>query len=178
MHKIVKIYTVFFSVFMLFLLQLTSNIVFAYPNDVIQKQNITNTNKSAGKSNGSNVTDTVKKYPPDTAFSKSLLFTPQEISAIQRALLGVDTPTKDDTPKLPRVLRLSGMMYKSPNNWVIWLNGKRVTPNRLLPEIIDISVDGSKVHLKWFDYGINDVISITLKPNQTYDLETGILLPG
>lgn len=120
--------------------------------------------------------EVLKKQP----FTDSLFLTQDEISAIQRALLGVDDKSKEEDtgPKPPRILRLSGLLYKSPNDWVIWLNGNRLTPNRLLPEIIEISVESTKIHLKWFDYGINNVIFITLRPHQVYDMETGILLPG
>ncbi len=120
----------------------------------------------------------VSKLPSGIAFPDSLFFSREEISAIQRALLGVDTLKDDGAPKAPRVLSLSGMLYNSPDNWVIWLNGNRITPERLLPEILDITVDDSLVHLKWFDYVINDAISITLRPHQIYDIETGILLTG
>ena len=140
----------------------------------------TATNQTATTTNivAEKTADKAEKYPPDRPFSDSLFFTPEEISAIQRAILGVNTPDEDTGPKPPRILKLSGLIYNSPNNWVIWLNSNRLTPKRLLPEIIDISVESDKVHLKWFDYGINDVISITLRPHQVYDIETGILLPG
>ena len=118
--------------------------------------------------------------PKAAPYGKSLFFTDEEVSAIQRSLLGI-SPTGDtqsNKPKKPRVLKLSGVLYKSPDDWVVWLNGNRVTPNNILPEIIKIEVEPAKIHLKWFDYGFNDVIFITLRPNQFYDIETGLLLPG
>ncbi len=118
--------------------------------------------------------------PKAAPYGKSLFFTDEEISAIQRALLGI-SPTGDtqsNKPKKPRILTLSGVLYKSPDDWVVWLNGQRVTPKNILPEIINIEVEPTKIHLKWFDYGFNDVIFITLRPNQFYDIETGLLLPG
>ncbi len=115
------------------------------------------------------------KKPP--VFLKNVFLSDDEVSAIQRALLGVDKQ-EDTGPKPPRLLRLSGLLYKDPNDWVIWLNGNRLTPDRLLPEIIEITVDSKQIYLKWFDYGINNVIFITLRPHQIYDMETGILLPG
>ncbi|MBL1147297.1 MAG: hypothetical protein HND56_09155 [Pseudomonadota bacterium] len=118
--------------------------------------------------------------PKAAPYGKSLFFTDEEISAIQRSLLGI-SPTGDtqsNKPKKPRILKLSGVLYKSPEDWVVWLNGQRVTPKNILPEIINIEVEPTKIHLKWFDYGFNDVIFITLRPNQFYDIETGLLLPG
>ncbi|TVQ83124.1 MAG: hypothetical protein EA357_07220 [Micavibrio sp.] len=118
-----------------------------------------------------------------TPYPRSLFFTQSEVSAINRALLGFgpsSTDAKDDGKRRtdPRYLNLSGVLYKSPDEWVIWLNGQRLTPDRLLPEIIEINVSPSKIEMKWFDYGISDVIFITLRPHQFYDIETGILLPG
>ncbi|TNE32042.1 MAG: hypothetical protein EP349_02555 [Alphaproteobacteria bacterium] len=118
--------------------------------------------------------------PKAAPYSKSLFFKDEEISAIQRALLGISATgdTQSNKPKKPRILTLSGVLYKSPDDWVVWLNGNRVTPKNQLPEIINIQVEPTKIHLKWFDYGFNDVIFITLRPNQFYDIETGLLLPG
>lgn len=129
---------------------------------------------------GATATDTAPPDPKAAPYSKSLFFTDEEISAIQRSLLGI-SPTGDtqsNKPKKPRVLKLSGVLYKSHDDWVVWLNGHRVTPKNMLPEIINIEVEPTKIHLKWFDYGFNDVIFITLRPNQFYDIGTGLLLPG
>ena len=73
---------------------------------------------------------------------------------------------------------MAGGIYRKPGDWIVWLNGHKVTPKNLLPEIVDISVQNERVHLKWFDIGINNVISISLRPHQTYDIVTGVLLPG
>jgi len=117
-------------------------------------------------------------------FSGSFFLTPLEIAAIQQALKGslikAETLQAPDRP-IPahRVIRVSGVFYRSPENWVVWMNNQKVTPDNLLPEIVDISVkDSSKVALKWYDVGLNEVISITLRPQQTYDIPTGVLLPG
>lgn len=117
-------------------------------------------------------------------FSGSFFFSPLEMTAIQQAFSG--RIMKDETlanesmaPPPRRLIRVAGVLYKSPKNWIVWMNNKKVTPNELLPEIVDISVkDSSKVSLKWYDVGLNQVISITLRPHQTYDIVTGILLPG
>lgn len=138
-------------------------------------------NGTAGTSAATTAAAEVEPPDPKAApYGKSLFFTDEEISAIQRSLLGI-SPTGDtqsNKPKKPRVLKLSGVLYKSHDDWVVWLNGHRVTPKNMLPEIINIEVEPTKIHLKWFDYGFNDVIFITLRPNQFYDIGTGLLLPG
>jgi len=84
-------------------------------------------------------------------------------------------------PVIPeqRLIVLSGVIFRKKGDWVVWINGQKVTPDNYLPEIIDIKVENSSyVHLKWYDIGLQDVISITLRPNQIYDITTGVLLPG
>lgn len=120
-------------------------------------------------------------------FRGSFLFSPLDVAAIQRALRGKATTSetlrKEDMPNaaIPakRSIRISGVIYRAAEDWVVWMNGKKVTPDNLLPEIIDISVeDTSDVNLKWYDSGLNQVIAIKMRPHQTYDIVTGILLPG
>lgn len=129
---------------------------------------------------------------PDMPAS-SLFFTLQQLGQINQALIGIYMPLfeqersitgegkgvgAEGVPIPPRSIRLSGLLYSSPEHWMIWLNGFRVTPGHLLPEIINISVESQQVYLEWFDYVLNKVISIRMKPHQVYDIDTGILLPG
>lgn len=116
-------------------------------------------------------------------FSGSFFLTPLEINAIQQALRGRITKApmmEDQMSGIPtrRVIRVSGVFYRSPTDWIVWMNNQKVTPENLLPEIVDISVKpSSKVSLQWYDRGLNQVLSITLRPHQTYDITTGVLLP-
>ena len=117
-------------------------------------------------------------------FTESLMFSAAELAAISRAMAGRVTGTSMLTGAngayIPerRVIAVAGVIYRKPGDWIVWLNGHKVTPKNLLPEIVDISVQNERVHLKWFDIGINNVISISLRPHQTYDIVTGVLLPG
>lgn len=117
-------------------------------------------------------------------FVQSFLFTPVELVALRRAsegaVVGAAVLDADNTTYIPprRVISVSGIFLRAPGDWIVWLNGKKMTPRDLLPEVIDISVQRDRVHLKWFDIGLNNIISITLRPHQTYDIVTGVLLPG
>ncbi len=119
---------------------------------------------------------------PDSAFKGSLLFTAPEVAAIDRALAGQVSGTAALTANngqvipLRRLIVVSGIAYQTADDWVVWINGQKVTPKKLLPEIVDIDVTPASVQLKWFDIGINNVISITMRPHQTYDIVTGVLL--
>ena len=116
-------------------------------------------------------------------FTGSFFLTPLEIVAIQQALKGRVTKSQalaGQSGVIPphRIIRVSGVLYRSPADWIVWMNNEKVTPSNLLPEIIDINVKpSSKVSLEWYDVGLNQVLSITLRPHQTYDITTGILLP-
>jgi hypothetical protein len=122
----------------------------------------------------------------NATFNGSFFLTPSEITAIQLAQLGKPaTPETLDNgapaPVIPqhRVISVAGVLYRSANDWVVWMNGKKVTPKDLLPEIVDIKVESSsRVRLKWYDAGLKSVIAITLRPHQTYDIASGYLLPG
>ncbi|MDD9901656.1 MAG: hypothetical protein OXT65_11805 [Alphaproteobacteria bacterium] len=125
--------------------------------------------------------------PPQSAaeyFSQSLLFTPAEIALIQRALTGTvgGTEILNDTTgeAIPtrRIIKVAGVVYRSDADWIVWINGHKIMPGKLLPQIVDIRVQKDMVDLKWFDRGINGVIDISLRPHQTYDIVTGVLLPG
>ncbi len=123
---------------------------------------------------------------PDLPAS-SLFFSPQQMAAIHQALVGIYMPLFEQEQSITgagaaalvsRTLHLSGMLYSSDKNWIIWLNGFRLTPNRLLPEVVEINVGKKEVNLKWYDAVLNKIIAITLRPHQIYDIDTGILLPG
>lgn len=122
---------------------------------------------------------------PAGPFTRSFLFSPAEVTAVRRAMAGMATGTsmlgagkKQQVIPMHRIIAVSGVVWKAEGDWIVWLNGHKVTPKALLPEIVDIRVEREQVHLKWFDIGINGVISISLRPHQTYDIVTGVLLPG
>ncbi len=116
-------------------------------------------------------------------FRGSFFFSPLEIAEIEQALKGNVLKKAVEESKTPipkrRIIRLSGVYYRAPGDWVVWMNGQKVTPANLLPEIVSIHVSpSSRVHLQWYDIGLNEVIALTLRPNQTYDITSGVLLPG
>lgn len=82
------------------------------------------------------------------------------------------------TIPLNRQINLQGVFYRSPTDWIVWLNGRKVTPKDRPRELVGIKVERDRVHIKWFDIGMGKVISLTLRPRQTYDIVSGVLLPG
>ncbi len=81
-------------------------------------------------------------------------------------------------PRGVRELGLSGILYKGSDNWVVWLNGKRIAPDAIPREIIDIKVAKDYIDLKWFDAYTNLIYPVRMRPHQRFNLDTRIFLPG
>lgn len=77
-----------------------------------------------------------------------------------------------------RELSLAGILYKGQENWTIWLNGTRMTPQAYSNQIHEIKVSEDYVDIKWFDPYTNIVFPIRLRPHQRFNLDTRIFLPG
>ncbi len=77
-----------------------------------------------------------------------------------------------------RLLVLGDVMYKSPSDWTIWLDGKPVTPAAKPKELIEISVAPTSVRLKWFDMDSSQLIDATLPPHAAYDMDRHVVVPA
>lgn len=126
----------------------------------------------------------------------SLLFTFWEYTAIKDAkrsrglvraptedelMKDLRTKSEDERPKPPpeeRDITLGGIVYASHNDWTIWLNGKRVTPEALPEEVLDLKVYNEYIELKWFDDYSNQIFPIRLRAHQRFNIDTRIFLPG
>lgn len=123
----------------------------------------------------------------------SLFFTAWEQSIIADARKGLFTrpPTEYEVEKAerelargapppmgPRELSLGGIVYVSSGDWTLWLNGQKVTPKRLPPEILDIRVRKDHVKIKWYDAYTNQIFPVKLKTHQRFNIDTRLFLPG
>ena len=77
-----------------------------------------------------------------------------------------------------RELSVGGIIYTAANDWTVWLNGQKITPDRLPPEILDIQVQKNHVRLRWYDAYTNQIFPIKIKTQQRFNLDTRIFLPG
>lgn len=77
-----------------------------------------------------------------------------------------------------RDLVLGGISYGDGKNWVIWLNKQRLTPARLPVEVKYINVQKSHVDVKWLDKLTGKLIPVRLRPNQRFNLDSSMFLPG
>ena len=118
----------------------------------------------------------------------SLFFNNWEVSLLEDARAGVLARVAteeeledavDGRPKKgPREISVGGIVYASTRDWAVWLNGQKITPERLPPEILDIQVSRDFVKLKWFDAYTNQIFPIKLKTHQRFNIDTRIFLPG
>lgn len=123
----------------------------------------------------------------------SLLFFPRQIALIKEFELGLLTPPPDtrpprvENPVLPpetndaiRELYLSGILYNDEDDWIIWMNGQRITSDEKdLPDVIfELNVNKEYVELVWHDLNTNIVYPIRLRPNQRFNLDSRLFIPG
>jgi hypothetical protein len=118
----------------------------------------------------------------------SLLFTEGEYASLMAAIASYrsgnylspgDVDPAFDVPMISnRHLVLAGISYGNGQNWVIWLNGTRMTPESLSPEVRDIKVYKNYVEVRWFDDVTQAVIPVRLRPNQRFNLDTQSFNPG
>jgi hypothetical protein len=77
-----------------------------------------------------------------------------------------------------REITLSGIAFVHENEWTVWLNGMRITPHAIPPEIIDLKVFKEHIDVKWYDKYSNKIFPIRIRPHQRFNLDTRVFLPG
>lgn len=123
----------------------------------------------------------------------SLIFPPGQHALLNEARIGFNTriPTPSELGELPspddpnyrpppsvRVISLGGIVFNTPDEWTIYLNRKRITPDSLPKEAVDLRVYKDFIELRWFDPQTNQIFPIRLRPNQKFNLDGRIFLPG
>ncbi len=94
------------------------------------------------------------------------------------ALSRLQSEDMEPPPPEERYIHLQGIVYTTPEQWTVWLNGNKVRPNALPPEAIGFKVYKNYVELKWFDDYTNQIIPLRIRPMQRYNIDTRIFLPG
>jgi hypothetical protein len=123
----------------------------------------------------------------------SLVFTPSQYALLREARIGFNTriPTLQELAKIGdpndpnyrppvslRDIKLGGISFNTPDDWTIWLNNSRVTPDALPSEAIDLRVYKDFIEVKWFDVITNQIYPIRLRINQKFNIDSRIFLPG
>ena len=116
-----------------------------------------------------------------------VFFTKSEINLVRDARKGLVTraPTPSELnnsdapiPMGPRDIKLGGIVYVAKDDWTIWLNNMQVKPKAIPPEVLDLNVYKEYIEIEWFDAFTNQIFPIRLRPNQTFNIDSRIFLPG
>ncbi len=148
-----------------------------------------NTNKKAETSSAS-----VQSSPSVEVVGSipSLFFTYWQYKAILEAQQSrgvVRAPTQEELEALDRGedfepdagirnITLGGIVFRADDDWVIWLNGQRVTPDAVPEEVLDLRVFKNYIEVKWLDDYTNNIFPLRLRAHQRFNLDARIFLPG
>lgn len=95
-----------------------------------------------------------------------------------------DLATREDglekvkPPPEEREIRLGGIVFHGADDWTIWMNEQRITPDALPKEVLGMKVYKTYIEMKWFDEYSNQIFPIRLRPHQRFNIDTRIFLPG
>lgn len=124
--------------------------------------------------------------PEDVRELSTLFFTKWQHALLQEARAGYETRPLDPGEassgapivKGPREISLGGIVFKSSEQWTVWLNGRRITPDAIPREVLDLRVANDYIELKWFDAFTNQIFPIRLRAHQRFNIDSRIFLPG
>ena len=95
----------------------------------------------------------------------------------RRAISESDVWEKPSDPGR-REIALSGIVYKGEQDWTIWFNEQRVTPEAIPEEVLEMRVFNDYIELKWYDEYTNKIFPIRLRPNERFNIDMLLYLPG
>lgn len=135
--------------------------------------------------------DELEKLGNEKTGVPSLLFSRLEYERIRKALeqrgsaailpdeaTGDESGAEEGVILEGRDIRLSGIFFKNTEDWIIWLNDQRLTPQRLPKQIKEIKVYKKYIEIKWTDTSSAQTYAIRLRPNQRFNLDTQSFSPG
>lgn len=139
----------------------------------------------------------IKLREPQTipASIQSAFLTYDELSLLRQARAGLTTALPSDQeinsgdpaddlsvvssrPPGPRNIRLGGIVYVSNTDWTLWLNDREVRPDAIPTTVLDLKVFRKYIELEWFDTQTNQIYPIRIRPNQTFNLDSRLFIPG
>lgn len=77
-----------------------------------------------------------------------------------------------------RELALGGIVYNNEDDWAIWLNEQRVTPDAIPKEVLNLKVYKDFIEIRWFDEKTDNVFPIRLRAHQRFNMDARIFLTG
>ena len=112
---------------------------------------------------------------PTLAATESLFFTPDQLARINQEVLK-NPPVKSAHSK--HVLHLGSVLYFGKEKWVIWLQGRKWTPETQEQQVRVLDVSPKAVRLTVTLRNGSLLENVVLRPHQSLDLLTGAVLEG
>lgn len=81
-------------------------------------------------------------------------------------------------PPGERELRLSSLVYVDNKNWAVWLNETEIRPGQIPENASNMEVTRHYVDIEWHDPYTNQIFPVRLRPNQRFNLDMRVFLPG
>jgi hypothetical protein len=81
-------------------------------------------------------------------------------------------------PPGERELRLSSLVYVDNKNWAVWLNETEIRPGQIPENAAHMEVTQHYVDIEWHDPYTNQIFPVRLRPNQRFNLDMRVFLPG
>lgn len=115
-----------------------------------------------------------------TAWQHALLQEAKEGFKTSPPPIGTVSSSGSQAPRDPgiREISLGGIAFSNSDRWTVWLNGVRITPDAIPDAVMDIKVSRAYIDLKWFDGYTNKIFPIRLRPQERFNLDSRIFLPG
>lgn len=110
---------------------------------------------------------------PDGLPQQSLFFTEEESRAIREL-----TATAKTERRTTNGIHLGAVIYYGPEDWTLWLQNQRWTPETDRPDMHIVSVEPNRVHVSWARSANETPRDIVLRPYQTYQIGSGRITEG
>lgn len=101
---------------------------------------------------------------------RSLFFTAEEQASIDRAVA-----QQPIAANAAYVIRLNAIMYLAPDRWTVWVQDKVFRPDTRDERLAITSVTPNEATLRVTMPLTGEMKSVTLQPNQSYDLLNGTI---
>lgn len=98
-------------------------------------------------------------------------------TAEQLRRIGAAAPPALGAPS-PDLIHLGAVLYYGPDNWALWLQGERWTPETDRPDLHILAVTPEQVRLSLTPLDDGPALDITLRPHQSYNRVTQTISEG